>query len=57
MAKQQFKLSFQLRTKENDMPVCFKQDGKRFEQTQTIKLNTSSDYKMKFILRPAIHIE
>lgn len=52
-----FKLTFRMTAREAGETVCFKQDGQRFDQTHTVKLNTNTTYDVKFTLKPAIYIE
>lgn len=52
-----FKLLLQMKAIETDQVVCFKQDGQRFEQAHTIKMNVGTQYQLAFILRPATHVD
>ena len=36
-----------------DVPVFHKQDGQRFEDMTTVKLNADTKYNIKLITRPA----
>lgn len=38
-------------------PVYFKQDGQRFGQAQTLKLNVNTDYELRFTTKPGVHIK
>ncbi|XP_052769114.1 uncharacterized protein LOC128209214 [Mya arenaria] len=57
MATRKFKLTLRVSGREDGRPVHFKQDGQRFEHAHTVKLNASTDYEMKFTIKPAIHID
>ena len=52
-----FKLSLQIKQKSSGSAVSFKQDGQRFEQTHTVKLNADTDYEIRFIVRPCVYLE
>lgn len=52
-----FKLTFRMCARAAGDAVCYKQDGERFDQTHTVKLNTETEYEFKFSLKPAIYVE
>lgn len=53
----EFKLMFKMKARESGESVCYKQDGQRFDQCHTVKLNAATDYDLSFTLRPALYIE
>ncbi|XP_045213276.2 uncharacterized protein LOC123564065 [Mercenaria mercenaria] len=53
----EFKLIFRMTARAAGDVVCFKQDGQRFDQTHTVKLNTDTEYDLKFTLKPAIYVD
>jgi hypothetical protein len=51
MAKE-FRVSLLIRKRPLDQPVHFKEDGGRFDQPKTVKLNVNTKYSMEFTFRP-----
>ncbi|KAL3874095.1 hypothetical protein ACJMK2_037157 [Sinanodonta woodiana] len=52
----EFKCSLFIKKMKDDGTVYLKQDGERFEQAQTIKLNTNTDYEVRLNIRPALEL-
>lgn len=53
----EFKMTFKMTVRESGDVVCYKHDGQRFEQTQTVKLNADTAYELRFTVQPALYIE
>ncbi|KAL4239107.1 CB1 cannabinoid receptor-interacting protein 1 [Mactra antiquata] len=53
----EFKLTFRMKEHEGGGHVCYKQDGQRFDQCHTVKLNAATEYDLSFTLKPAIYID
>lgn len=51
------KLTLRIVEKDSGDPVCFKQDGQRFERPETVKLNANTEYDIDFTFRPAHCLE
>ena len=43
--------SFKLARKKDNSPVCYKQDGERFSDEQTLKLYASMDYQVQMDIK------
>ena len=52
-----FKLSVRITERDSGKAVCYKHDGERFEQTNTVKMNANKEYDVMFTLQPAVNIE
>lgn len=52
-----FKVVFCLTAKNTGEGVTFKQDGQRFSQPSTIKLNTGTEYELQITLRPDMPVK
>lgn len=52
-----FKVTFRLIAKKTGEVVSFKQDGQRFSQAWTIKLNTDTEYELRITFRPAMSVK
>lgn len=47
-----FRMTMGMRKKTKDVPVFYKQDGKRFPLTRTVKLNINTTYNVIIALEP-----
>lgn len=52
-----FRVNLLIRKRPLDQPVHFKEDGGRFEQQKTVKLNVNTKYSMEFTFRPPQTLE
>eukprot|EP00111_Clytia_hemisphaerica_P018369 TCONS_00054318-protein len=52
----QFKASFTISRDKDDTPACFKQDGERFTNEQTLKLYSAADYTVKMEIAPNMEL-
>ncbi|KAK3588761.1 hypothetical protein CHS0354_024243 [Potamilus streckersoni] len=50
----EFKCSLFIKKLKDGETVYLKQDGERFQQAQTIKLNTNTDYEVRLNIRPVL---
>lgn len=48
-----FKLDVNITKLEDSSPVFFKVDGERFKETQTLKLQVDTTYRVSFEFRPS----
>lgn len=48
-----FKMDIHITRFEDSSPVFFKVDGERFKETQTLKLQVDTSYKLSFEFRPS----
>ena len=51
-----FKLDINITRLEDSSPVFFKIDGERFKETQTLKLQVDTTYRMSFEFRPSMEL-
>ena len=51
-----FKASFVISRVKDDSPACFKQDGERFTNEQTLKLYSAVDYTVKMEILPNMEL-
>lgn len=51
-----FKVFLSIRTEGEDKPIYQKQDGQRFSQPHTTKLNVNTAYTVKTIIRPPVKV-
>ena len=51
-----FKLDINITRLEDSSPVFFKIDGERFKETQTLKLQVDTTYRMSFEFRPSMEV-
>ncbi|XP_045165252.1 uncharacterized protein LOC123529107 [Mercenaria mercenaria] len=52
-----FKVTFRLVDKKSGGVVSYKQDGQRFGQSVTVKLNTDTEYELTVTVRPAVTVK
>jgi len=52
-----FRMTMGMRKKNKDIPVFYKQDGKRFPLTRTVKLNVNTTYNVIIALEPPRSLE
>ncbi|XP_076095422.1 CB1 cannabinoid receptor-interacting protein 1-like [Mytilus galloprovincialis] len=51
-----FKVWLSIRRKEDEKPIYQKQDGQRFVQPHTTKLNVNTTYAIKVVIRPPVKL-
>ena len=51
-----FKLDINITRLQDSSPVFFKIDGERFKETQTLKLQVDTTYRMSFEFRPSMEV-
>ena len=51
-----FKLDVNITKLEDSSPVFFKIDGERFKETQTLKLQVDTTYRLSFEFRPSMEV-
>lgn len=51
-----FKLDINITRLKDSSPVFFKIDGERFKETQTLKLQVDTTYRISFEFRPSMEV-
>ena len=51
-----FKVNINITKHDDSSPVFFKIDGQRFKESQTLKLQVDTTYRLSFEFRPAMEI-